>query len=46
MIREGTRLMLVEPSLVIWPGLMLFLIVMVVNVFGDALRDHLDVKRV
>lgn len=46
MIREGTRLMLVEPSLVIWPGLMLFLVVMVVNVLGDALRDRLDVKRV
>jgi len=46
MIREGTRLMLVEPSLVIWPGLMLFLIVMAVNLLGDALRDHLDVKRV
>jgi len=45
MIREGTRLMLVEPSLVIWPGLMLFTIVMAVNLLGDALRDHLDVKR-
>jgi len=45
MIREGTRLMLVEPSLVIWPGLMLFLIVMAVNLLGDALRDYLDVKR-
>jgi len=46
MIREGTRLMLVQPSLVIWPGLMLFLVVMAVNVLGDALRDRLDVKRV
>lgn len=45
MIREGTRLMLVDPSLVIWPGLMLFLVVMVVNLLGDALRDHLDVKQ-
>ncbi|MDQ6954578.1 MAG: ABC transporter permease [Mariprofundaceae bacterium] len=44
MIREGTRLMLVEPSLVIWPGLMLFCIVMAVNLWGDALRDYLDVK--
>jgi len=46
MIREGSRLMLVQPSLVIWPGLMLFLIVMAVNLLGDALRDYLDVKRV
>lgn len=46
MIREGTRLMLVEPSLVIWPGLMLFLVVMMVNLLGDTLRDYLDVKRV
>jgi len=46
MIREGTRLMLVQPSLVIWPGLMLFLVVMAVNVLGDALRDRLDVKQV
>jgi len=45
MIREGTRLMLVSPSLVIWPGMMLFSIVMAVNLLGDALRDYLDVKR-
>jgi len=44
MIREGTRLMLVSPSLVIWPGLMLFSLVMAVNLLGDALRDKLDVR--
>ncbi|MDQ6990345.1 MAG: ABC transporter permease [Mariprofundaceae bacterium] len=44
MIKEGTSLMLVQPSLVVFPGLMLFLIVMAVNLLGDALRDHLDVK--
>jgi len=44
MIREGTRLMLVEPLLVIWPGLILFLLVMAVNLLGDHLRDRLDVK--
>jgi len=44
MIREGTRLMLVSPMLVIWPGLALFLLVMAVNLLGDALRDHLDVR--
>jgi len=44
MIREGTRLMLVAPSLVIWPGLVLFSLVMAVNLLGDALRDQLDVR--
>jgi peptide/nickel transport system permease protein len=45
MIREGSRLMLVSPQLVIWPGLVLFALVMAVNLLGDALRDHLDVRR-
>ena len=44
MIREGTRLMLVAPALVIWPGMLLFLLVMAVNLLGDALRDQLDVR--
>jgi len=44
MIREGTSLMLVEPLLVFWPGLILFMLVMAVNLFGDRLRDRLDVK--
>lgn len=44
MIREGTRLMLVEPALVVWPGLILFSLVMAVNLLGDALRDKLDVR--
>jgi len=44
MIREGTRMMLVEPMLAVWPGLMLFSLVMAVNLFGDALRDRLDVR--
>ncbi len=44
MIREGTRLMLVSPMLVIWPGLMLFCLVMAVNLIGDGLRDRLDVR--
>ncbi len=45
MIREGTRLMLVSPMLVVWPGVVLFLLVMAVNLLGDALRDRLDVRR-
>jgi peptide/nickel transport system permease protein len=45
MIREGTSLMLVAPAQVVWPGLVLFLLVMGVNILGDALRDRLDVRR-
>ena len=44
LIREGSRLMLVSPVLVIWPGLILFSLVMAVNLLGDALRDKLDVR--
>jgi len=44
MIKEGTGLMLVEPLLVFWPGLILFMVVMAVNLLGDRLRDRLDVK--
>jgi len=44
MIREGARLMLVAPALVIWPGLMLFSLVMAANLLGDGLRDKLDVR--
>ena len=44
MIREGTSLMLVSPLLVVWPGAVLFMLVMAVNLLGDALRDHLDVR--
>ncbi len=44
MIREGSSLMLVQPMLVVWPGLVLFLVVMSVNILGDALRDVLDVR--
>jgi len=44
MIREGTQLMLVSPALVIWPGMLLFSLVMAVNLLGDTLRDKLDVR--
>ncbi|MDX8396644.1 MAG: ABC transporter permease [Mariprofundaceae bacterium] len=46
MIREGSRLMLVSPTLVFWPGMVLFMLVMSVNLLGDHLRDRLDVRRV
>ncbi|MDX8412286.1 MAG: ABC transporter permease, partial [Mariprofundaceae bacterium] len=44
MIREGSRLMLAAPMLVVWPGVTLFLLVMAVNLIGDTLRDILDVR--
>ncbi len=44
MIRDGTRYMLVAPHLVIAPGLALMAVVLAANVFGDWLRDWLDVK--
>ncbi|MDX8408618.1 MAG: ABC transporter permease [Mariprofundales bacterium] len=42
MIRDGSRVMLVAPMLVFWPGMALFLLVLAANLLGDALRDRLD----
>lgn len=44
MIRDGTRYMLVAPHMVLVPGVALWLVVMSVNLLGDRLRDHLDVR--
>lgn len=44
MIRDGTRYMLVAPHMVLVPGIALWLVVMSVNLLGDRLRDHLDVR--
>ncbi|RMH60144.1 MAG: ABC transporter permease [Zetaproteobacteria bacterium] len=46
MIREGTRVMLVHPWLVVWPGVALFCLTLAANLMGDALRDYLDVRTV
>jgi peptide/nickel transport system permease protein len=43
MIRDGVRYLLVAPHLVLAPGAALFLVVLAANLFGDALRDRLDV---
>jgi peptide/nickel transport system permease protein len=45
MIREGTRYLLVAPHLVLAPGLALMLVVLAVNLAGDAWRDKLDVRK-
>jgi len=44
-IQEGTRYLLVAPHLVIVPAVSLSLLVLSVNLLGDRLRDHLDVRR-
>lgn len=44
MIRDGTRYMLVAPHMVIAPGIAMVLVVLSVNLFGDWLRDRLDVR--
>ncbi len=46
MIRDGVRYMLVAPHLVLVPGGALFLVVLSVNLLGDRLRDHLDVRSI
>ena len=45
MLRDGTRYLLVAPHYVLAVGVSLMSLVLAVNVLGDTLRDHLDVKR-
>jgi peptide/nickel transport system permease protein len=45
MIREGARYMLTAPHLLIFSGLTLVATVVVINLLGDRLRDHWDIKR-
>lgn len=44
MIRDGSQYLLVAPHMVLVPGLALALVVLAINLFGDWLRDKLDVK--
>lgn len=46
MIRDGTRYMLVAPHMVLAPGLAIMIIVLAVNLLGDALRDRMDSRLV
>ena len=41
---EGRRHMEVKPSLAIWPGVALATVIYGVNMFGDAVRDLLEVR--
>ena len=42
MLNEGRAYMAAAPWLMIFPGLAIFLVVVVFNLFGDGLRDVLD----
>jgi len=44
MIRDGTQYLLMAPHMVLVPGISLMLVVLAVNMLGDAIRDKLDVK--
>ncbi|WP_198264512.1 ABC transporter permease [sulfur-oxidizing endosymbiont of Gigantopelta aegis] len=44
MIRDGSQYLLMAPHMVLAPGLALMLVVLAVNLLGDAVRDKLDVK--
>ncbi|MCP3850607.1 MAG: ABC transporter permease [Gammaproteobacteria bacterium] len=44
MIRDGTQYLLMAPHMVLVPGIALMLVVLAINLLGDAVRDKLDVK--
>lgn len=44
MIRDGSQYLLMAPHMVLVPGVALMLVVLSVNLLGDAVRDKLDVK--
>lgn len=44
MVRDGASYLLVAPHLVLAPGLAILLVVLSINLLGDALRDRLDVR--
>lgn len=44
MIRDGTRYMLVAPHMVLAPGFAILSLVLCINLFGDYLRDKMDIK--
>lgn len=44
MIKQGTQYLLIAPHMVLAPGFALFSMVFAINIVGDRLRDHLQVK--
>jgi peptide/nickel transport system permease protein len=45
MLAQGTRFIGIAPWLILYPGLMLTISVLALNLVGDALRDVLDPRR-
>ena len=45
MLRDGVRYMLVAPHYVLIVGLSLMSLILAINLGGDSLRDHLDVRQ-
>ncbi|ART64053.1 peptide ABC transporter permease [Kushneria marisflavi] len=39
---EGRTYFMIKPGLIFWPGLLLSLCILSINLLGDAARDHLD----
>lgn len=44
MIKQGTQYLLIAPHMVLAPGVALFSMVYAINILGDKLRDHLQVR--
>jgi peptide/nickel transport system permease protein len=44
MLAESRQYLSIAPHVVVLPGLMLFIVAAGLNLFGDALRDVLDVS--
>ncbi|MEW8507065.1 MAG: ABC transporter permease [Candidatus Thiodiazotropha sp.] len=44
MIRDGAGYMLMAPHMVLAPGVAVMLVVLSLNLLGDRLRDHLDIR--
>ncbi|MCU7836968.1 MAG: ABC transporter permease [gamma proteobacterium symbiont of Taylorina sp.] len=44
MIRDGSQYLLMAPHMVLVPGITLMMVVLSINMLGDAVRDKLDVK--
>jgi peptide/nickel transport system permease protein len=44
MIRDGAGYMLMAPHMVLAPGITIMLVVLSLNLLGDRLRDHLDIR--
>ncbi|HEY9595844.1 MAG TPA: ABC transporter permease [Spirochaetia bacterium] len=42
MVNEGKDYILLNPGMILWPGLCIFLVVLSFNFIGDALRDSMD----